>query len=432
MSAAAETVRIEGLSHEGRGVAHRDGKAVFVAGALPGETVRLGHERHHRRYDEADAAEVLAPAAERVAPCCPHFGVCGGCALQHLSPAAQIAAKQDSLLANLKRLAGLEPRTLWPPLTGPAYTYRRRARLGLRYVQKKARVVVGFHEANGRYVTDSRVCPILVPPGDRLPEMLAQLVGGLDARERIPQVEFAAGDVAGALVFRLLGDASAADIARLIAFGREQDLSIWLQTGGLETLRLLHGAPLLGYALPEFGLSLHFLPTDFVQVNAAVNRAMVAAAIARLELGAKDRVLEFYCGIGNFSLALARSAGEVTSVEGDETLVRRARANAVANGIGNVAFHVADLDAPMSDAPWLAEACDAVLLDPPRTGARALVPQLARLAPRRILYVSCHPATLARDGEALAAAGFGLAAAGVADMFPQTAHAEAMALFERE
>ncbi len=431
-AAAAATVRIERLSHEGRGVAHRAGKTVFVAGALPGETVLLGREFRHRRFDEADLAEVLTPAPERVVPECPHFGICGGCALQHLNASAQLAMKQASLLDNLERLAGLKPQTVWAPLEGPPYGYRRRARLGMRYVRAKDRVVVGFREANGRYVTDSRVCPILVSPGDKLPAVLAELIGGLDAAHELPQVEFAAGDVAAALVFRVLGELTTADARRLIAFGREHDLAIWVQTGGPDTLCLLNGAPLLGYGLPDFDVMLHFLPTDFVQVNGPVNRALVAAAITRLAIAPGERVLELYAGIGNFSLALARRAGKVTTVEGAETLVRRARANAAANGESNIEFHCADLETPAADASWLAGPCDAVLLDPPRSGALALVPQLVRLAPRRILYVSCHPATLARDARALTENGYRLEAAGVVDMFPQTAHAEAMALFTRD
>lgn len=420
-------VEIERLSHDGRGVARADGKTVFVAGALPGERVRLGPRHRHRHFDEAELQEIVEPSALRVAPRCDHFGVCGGCDLQHLAPPRQLALKQELLLENLRRLGGLVPDAVLPAIPGPAYGYRRRARFGVRYVPAKGRALVGFRELNGRRITDACSCPALVAPWEDLPQALAGLITGLGSRTRLPQIEFAAGDDAAALVFRVLGEAERADIARLVAFGREHGLGIWIQTGGNDSLRLLHGAPLLEYALPEFAVRLQFLPTDFVQVNAAVNRALVAAAVDCLELERGDRVLELFSGIGNFSLALARRAGAVVSVEGDGALVRRARANAAANGLANIDARSADL--AVAPVRGFAESCEAVLLDPPRSGAAALVPALARAAPARILYVSCHSATLARDAAALVGAGFRLRAVGVADMFPQTAHAEALALF---
>ncbi len=426
-----DTVCITGLSHDGRGVARSDGKVLFVPGALPGETVRLGARRRHRRHDEAALAEIVVPSTERVEPACPHFGVCGGCSLQHLTPAAQLAVKQDMLLETLARLGRVHPEELWPPIPGPAYGYRRRARFGVRYVRKKERVLVGFRESNGRYVTDARVCPVMTTPGDELPGALAELIGTLDLREQIPQVEFAAGDVGAALVFRVLGKLAVADASRLIAFGRTRNIAIWVQTGGPDSLRLLHGAPLLAYALPEFAVTLHFMPDDFVQINAPVNRALVAAAVERLALGANDRVLELFSGIGNFSLALARHAREVVAVEGNAALVNRARANANANGLLNIVQHCGDLAEPAPDAPWLNGSYAAALLDPPRSGAQALLPALRRLGPERVLYVSCHPATLARDAALFVQNGYRFAAAGVADMFPGTAHVEAMALFVR-
>ncbi|MGA7966149.1 MAG: 23S rRNA (uracil(1939)-C(5))-methyltransferase RlmD [Gammaproteobacteria bacterium] len=431
VSGAAPTVHIDSLSLDGRGVARRDGKVVFVRGALAGETVTLDGIRHHRNFDEASAGRIMEPATARVEPRCSHFGVCGGCAFQHLALDEQLAVKEQALVDALERVGGLKPARLFERITGPVWSYRRKARLGAKYVPKKEHVVVGFHEANGRYVTDSRECPVLAWPGGNLPALLSELIGSLTLHAQCPQVEFAAGESGAAFVFRLLGEPHAGDVERLIAFGRRHDCAIWIQTGGPGTLRLLYGPALLNYGLPAFDLTLHFLPTDFVQVNAAVNRALVAAAIERLALPPAARVLELYSGIGNFSLAFARKVKEVVSVEGAPVLVQRARANARANNIKNVTSHAADLSVVPPDAPWLQGRYEAVLLDPPRSGARAVISELHRLGTERILYVSCHPATLARDAAELDAAGFALDGAGVADMFPHTAHAEAMALFVR-
>lgn len=427
----AEAVRIGSLSQDGRGVARRDGKVVFVRGALAGERVTLGRVRRRRSYDEAAATQILEAAPERNEPRCAHFGLCGGCTLQHLKPEAQLAAKEQSLLEVLDRVGGVTPGRLFPRLRGPHYRYRRKARLGVKFVPAKDRVLVGFHEAGGRYVTDAWDCPVLAWTGPPLPELLSDLIGGLELATRCPQVEFATGDSGAAFVFRLLDAPSAADVERLIAFGQRWDCAMWIQTRGPESLLLLYGPALLNYALPEFGVTLHFLPTDFVQVNAVVNRSLVHAAVDRLALSGDARVLELYSGIGNFTLALARNVSELVSVEGAADLVRRARANARANGIGNIRHHVADLSMAPAGVPWLQGRYEAVVLDPPRSGARAVIPALRMAGAERVLYVSCHPATLARDAAELDVAGFALEAAGVADMFPHTAHAEAMAMFVR-
>ncbi len=429
--AQSEPVRVESLSQDGRGVARRDGKVVFVRGALAGELVRLEAIRKRRSYDEASAGDILEASPLRVAPACAHFGVCGGCTLQHLDPGAQLAAKEQALVEVLERVGGVSPASLFPRISGLRYGYRRKARLGAKFVAPKGRVLVGFHEAGGRYVTDARECPVLDWQGPPLPQLLSDLIGSLELNTQCPQIEFAAGESSTAFVFRLLQEPSRPDVARLIDFGRGHDSAIWIQTGGPGSLRLLYGPALLNYALPAFDVTLHFLPTDFVQVNAAVNRALVSAAVARMQLSPGARVLELYSGIGNFSLALARAAEEVVSVEGAPDLVQRARANARANGIGNVRHHVADLSKSPDGASWLQGRYEAVVLDPPRSGARAVIPELRRFGTEKILYVSCHPATLARDAADLESAGFLLQAAGVADMFPQTAHAEAMALFVR-
>lgn len=429
---ATDTVQITGLSHDGRGVGRSDGKALFVAGALPGETVRVGRRRCHRRHDEAELAAILEPAAERAAPECPHFGVCGGCSLQHMAAGAQLAAKERRLLETLERIGHVRPEELWPALTGPAYGYRRRARFGVRCVGKSGRVLVGFREANTRRITDARHCPAMVPAGENLPGRLRKLIVGLSVKRSISQVDFAAGDQKAALVFRATEAPGPDDEQRLVAFGRDHDVAIWLQTDGPASLRRLHGTPVLTYELPQFSVTLRCLPVDFMQINAAVNRKLVSAVVERLALRGDERVLELFAGIGNFSLALARQAGEVVAVEGNPALVERAGANARANGLDNIRHAEADLAAPQNSPDWATGRFDAVLLDPPRRGARELIPLVRRLAPGRIVYVSCDPATLARDAALLGKAGWHCAGAGVADMFPQTAHVESIALFKRD
>jgi 23S rRNA (uracil1939-C5)-methyltransferase len=435
-----ETATVAGLTHEGEGVV-RGGKTVFVAGALPGERIRFRRRQRHRQHDDGELLEVLEASPDRVAPECPHFGVCGGCALQHLTPSAQLLAKQQELKDTLARVARTAPARWLPPLAGPAWGYRRRARLGAKYVRRKARVVVGFRERAAPYVADLKACPVLAAPAGTLIEPLAELLTGLTIRERVPQIELAVGDDATALVLRVLETPTQEDLGRLATFAARHGLRLLLQPAGLGSVTELAtgaaggGAGLapLHYALERFGLRLEFAPTDFIQVNGPVNEALVARAVELLAPGPDSRVLDLYCGIGNFTLALARSAGSAVGVEGEAALVGRARANAARNEVGNVEFHVADLAAaPDPAAAWLREPCTHVLLDPPRTGARALLARLAQLAPERILYVSCHPGSLARDLELLVhEQRFALAAAGVVDMFPHTSHVESLALLER-
>jgi 23S rRNA (uracil1939-C5)-methyltransferase len=444
--AAAETATVAGLTHEGEGVV-RSGKTVFVAGALPGERIRFRRSRRHRQHDDGELLEVLEPSPERVAPGCPHFGVCGGCALQHLEPSAQLLAKEQELRSALARVARTEPARWLPPLAGPAWGYRRRARLGAKYVRPKARVVVGFRERAAPYVADLRSCRVLAPPADTLVEPLAELLTALTIRERVPQIELAVGDDATALVLRVLEAPPQEDLARLRSFAARHGLRLLLQPAGLGSVTELAAeadggvasasgaaaiAP-LHYGLERFGLTLEFAPTDFIQVNGPVNGALVARAVELLAPGPDSRVLDLYCGIGNFTLALAKSAGSVVGVEGEPALISRARANAVRNRLGNVEFHVADLAAaPDPAGAWLREPCTHVLLDPPRTGARAVLAAVAQLAPERILYVACHPGSLARDLEVLVhEQHFALVAAGVVDMFPHTSHVESLALLER-
>lgn len=429
---APETGAVSALNHEGEGIV-RAGKTAFVAGALPGETISFRRRRHHRQHDEAELLEVLEAAPERITPRCAQFGVCGGCALQHLDGAAQLVLKEQELRETLARVGHVVPAEWLAPLAGPFWGYRRRARLGARYVRKKGRSLVGFRERLSTYITDTGQCHVLVPPADALLQPLGALISTLEIRERVPQIELAVGDEVLALVLRVLDPPTEADIAHLVAFERVHGVRFYLQSGGPATIRpLIEPAPLLHYRLPEFDVELQFEPGDFIQVNGALNRLLVARAVELLAAGPDARVLDLYCGLGNFTLPLARGAGSVVGVEGDATLIDRARANATRNGIGNATFHVANLAvAPEAQSSWLRGGCTHVLLDPPRAGALELLPAIAALRPQRIVYVSCHPGTLARDlGVLVNEHRFRLVAAGVADMFPQTAHVESIAVLE--
>jgi 23S rRNA (uracil1939-C5)-methyltransferase len=420
------------LSHDGRGIARIDGKAVFVAGALPMERVRLRVTKRRRRMDEAALVDVLAASPERVVPRCAHFGLCGGCSLQHLSAGAQLAAKQRELLENLQRIGNVQPGSVLEPLRGPEWAYLRRARLGVKYVHKKGRVLAGFRERDKPYLADLRRCEILVEPLGWLPRDLAALVETLAIREKIPQVEVAAGDGAAALVFRVLEPPGAKDLEKILSFGDQRGLQIFLQTGGLDTVRPLRAdyAP-LDYAVDGGEIAIEFGPVDFLQINRDINVSMVDAAMNLLLPGPQDTVLDLFCGLGNFTLPLARRALRVLGVEGDAALVSKARANAIRNGIGNAQFAVENLFEPETLGAWAGERCDLVLLDPPRAGASALLSRMAQWRPRRVVYVSCHPGSLARDAGILVQdLRYTLTGAGVMDMFPHTTHVESIAVFE--
>ncbi len=435
-NAAVETATVAGLTHTGEGIV-RGGKAIFVAGALPGETVTYRRIRSHRQHDEAELVEVLAAAPERASPRCAHFGVCGGCALQHLVPEAQLKAKDQELRDNLERLGKVTPNTWLEPLRGPVWNYRRRARLGAKFVTKKGKVLVGFRERLAPYIADIQHCDVLAPPVGELIAPLAELIQGLSIRERVPQIEVAVADNAVALVFRVLDPPGADDLARLRVFAQTHAVRVYLQPGGLATVHELDqpGEPLC-YRLPQFKVELQFLPTDFIQINGPVNEALVSRAMGFLELTPESQVLDLFCGIGNFTLPMARTAARVVGVEGDAALVARARANASRNTLQNAEFHVADLARLPADpneafqtTPWLKKGYTHVVLDPPRAGAREVLASVARLAPQRVLYISCHPASLARDlGELVNDHGFVLEAAGILDMFPHTAHFESLAV----
>ena len=429
--AAGELAIVDGLTREGEGVVH-GGKTVFVAGALPGERIRFRRTRRHRQHDDGVLIEVLEPSPLRVTPRCAHFGVCGGCALQHLAPEAQLAAKEQELKDTLERVAKVTPGRWLPPLAGPSWGYRRRARLGAKFVRKKDRVVVGFRERAAPYVAQLAGCEVLKPPAGELITPLAAMLTGLSIREYLPQIEVAVADNVTALVLRVLKTPPAEDLERLMAFAAVHQVRFYLQPAGLDSVQVLGppGEP-LRYALPRFDLQLEFEPTDFIQVNGAINEALVSRALELLEPQGNSRVLDLFCGLGNFTLALARHAAHVVGVEAEAALIERARGNAQLNGLANTEFHVGNLAvAPVAAGPaWWRQSYSHVLLDPPRTGAREVLAAVAALAPQRVLYISCHPGSLARDlGVLVHEHGFTLDAAGAVDMFPHTAHVESLAL----
>lgn len=433
INAAPEEADIIDLSHEAHGVARLDGKAVFVTDALPGERVVLRRVKRHRNFDEAVLESVITPSPDRVVPPCPHYGTCGGCALQHLAPAAQLAFKQAQLLENLARLGSVEPARVLEPLEGPIWRYRRRARLGIKQVPRKGRVLVGFRERAAPYVADLHECRVLAPPLDHLIDPLSALIDGLSIAARVPQAEVAVAGNGCALVLRVLDPPSEADLERMREWELAQDVRLYLQRGGPATIEpLTPGREPLRYALPAFDITVEFEPTDFIQVNGALNEAMVSRAIELLDPRPDDHVLDLFCGLGNFSLPLARRAGAVVGVEGEAGLVSRAVRNADRQGFSNVSYITADLTAPSMDAPWATRGYQRVLLDPPRAGAREVLPVVGASGAGRVVYISCHPGSLARDAGILVRDhGFRLVAAGVMDMFPHTTHVEAMAVFER-
>jgi 23S rRNA (uracil1939-C5)-methyltransferase len=426
--------RITDLSHDGRGVAHVEGKTVFIDNALPGEHVEWVRLKRGRNFDEGRLEKVVEASADRVAPRCAHFGVCGGCVLQHLAPERQLEFKQRQLIEALTRIGRVSPTDVLPPLQAGVWNYRRRARLAARWVPKKQRTVVGFRERNTPYVADLKRCEVLRAPADALLEPLSLLASALSFRNRLPQIEVAVADNAVALVVRVLEEPSAADRELLLRFAREHGVQVYLQPGGYETVAPLSDVVPLEYRLPRFDLTLQFLPTDFVQVNGELNVRMIERAIELLRPAPQDRILDLFCGLGNFSLPLARSGAHVVGVEGEAGLVARARENALRNGLANVEFIPANLaEASVGEGPWASRPYDKVLLDPPRAGAKEVLPVIARSGASTVLYISCHAGSLARDAGILVNEhGFTLQAAGVMDMFPHTAHVESAALFVKK
>jgi 23S rRNA (uracil1939-C5)-methyltransferase len=428
-------VHIESLDQEGRGVARVEGKVTFVDGALPGESVEIRAWRRRRSFDLAGTTRIVQASSQRVAPPCPHFERCGGCSLQHLDEPAQVAIKQRTLEDSLARLGGVRADEILAPIHGPAWGYRQRARFAVRRVAAKGEVLVGFHERRTHLVVEMDSCPVLPGRISALIMPLRELLGAMQLAARIPQIEAAAGEDTCALVLRVLDPPGEGDLALLRAFAVRHDVDIYLQPAGPDSVYALQPARARGlfYRLPDFDLTLHFQPGDFTQVNRAVNEVLVRRAVGLLDPRPGQRLADLFCGLGNFTLALARRGAQLVGVEGSAELVARAEENARRNGLAQRArFRVADLfEAPQRVLAELGP-LDGMLVDPPRHGAHALVQALDEGAPRRLVYVSCNAATLARDaGVLVREKGYRLRAAGVMNMFPHTSHIESMALFER-
>ena len=430
-----ETLTVESLDQEGRGIARRDGKAIFIEGALPGETVTCAVTRRKPSYEVATLGSVVVESAARVVPRCRHFGVCGGCSLQHLDARAQVAIKQRVLEDSLWHIGRVRPETMLRAIHGPTWEYRHRARLAVRFVPKKGGALVGFHEKRSSYVAVMDSCEVLPERISRVIAPLRRLVDGLSVRSRLPQVEIALGADADVLVFRVLQPLLPPDVEALRRFADEHGVRVYLQPGGPDTAAPMGPAEEreLSYLLPEFDLRIRFAPTDFTQVNHAVNAVLVRRAVALLDPQPGERVADLFCGVGNFALAIARRGAGVVGVEGSAELVRRAAANALLNGLADVVtFTEMDLYRPGAGIHGLGH-FDRLLLDPPRDGAAELVKSLPEEGPRRLVYVSCNPATLARDASMLVQArGYRLVSAGVVNMFPHTSHVESIAVFDRD
>ncbi len=441
-SKAAQPIRtttIASLDHEGRGVAHIEGKVFFVEGALPYERVDIVSNHVKATYELATIHTLLRPSSQRVTPQCAYFGVCGGCAMQHLEFSAQVAAKQRQLEDTLWHIGRVKPNKILPPIQGQPWRYRHKARLRVRYVEKKGGILVGFNEKATSYVTDMDHCEVLPKHVSDLIVPLKQLIVQLSVKQSLPQIEVAVGEAATVLVLRILEALAPEDLPILQAFEQQYQVQIWTQSKGPDTVKpLFEQTAQLSYQLPEFELRYPFSPTEFTQVNPAINQVMIRRAMQLLAPQAGEKIADFFCGLGNFTLPIARSGAQVFGIEGSQALVNRAIENAALNGLSQVRFAESDLfDVTYASLQALGQ-FDKWLIDPPRDGALALVKALPEpgvttgFAPQRIVYVSCNPATLARDAAVLTQQrGYTLIAAGVLNMFPHTAHVESIALFEK-
>lgn len=429
-------VVVESLDHEGRGIGRCEGKTIFIEGALPGERVEFESYRRKPKFEQAVMTSLLRPSAQRVAPRCSYFGLCGGCSMQHLETGAQVAAKQRVLENALWHLARVRPDVMLSPIHGPDWGYRFRARLSVHEVPGEVGVLVGFHEKKSSYIADMKSCEVLPRALSDLLVPLRGLIGSLSVSDRIPQVEIAVGEAQTVLVLRNLLPLSAQDVSRILAFGSTHGVDMWQQPGGPDSARPLDDtmSAWLEYSLPEFGVRLRFKPTDFTQVNIQINRILMRRSMQLLDPRPGERIADLFCGLGNFSLPIAARGASVVGVEGVASLVQRAAENAALNGLEKRStFQVSNLfDATPQSLARLGK-LDKMLIDPPREGAIAVCKALGNDAPRRLVYVSCNPATLARDTAVLVhEKGYRLRSAGIANMFPQTSHVESVALFERD
>ncbi len=428
-------VTIESLDQEGRGIAHADGKVIFIEGALTGEEVSYASYRKKPAFELAQMTTLHRAASIRVEPKCAHYGVCGGCSMQHLDARVQVAVKQRILEDSLARIGKVKPENIMPAIYGQSWGYRERARISAKYVIKKQKMLVGFHERRSSYVADMQSCEILAPKIAGLIKPLADLFEGLSIREQLPQVEVAVGEHVDVLVLRIMAPLSVDDEAALRDFADLHKVQFWLQTKGPETVKAFYplDAPALSYSLPEFAITMPFAPGEFTQVNSELNRVMISRAIRRLEPKAGERIADFFCGLGNFTLPISRSGAQVLGIEGSDALVKRAAQNAAFNGLSaNTKFQAMNLFEMTEDLLLSMGKYDKWLIDPPRDGAMELVKSITpAIAPERIVYVSCNPATLARDAAELVQRGYVLKSAGVMNMFPQTSHVESIAVFER-
>ena len=426
---------IESLDHEARGITRLEGKTVFVDSALPGETVEYASFRRKPSYELAHLVSVLRPSTARVEPRCPHFGVCGGCAMQHMEVSAQVAAKQRVLEDSLWHIGRVRPDSILPPIHGEPWGYRHRARLAVRKLAKKGGVLIGFHEWRSSYIADIQSCAILPPHVSALLMPLRELIAALSIAERVPQLDFAVGEQCTALLLRILEPLKAKDEQLLRDFADRHNVVFYLQPKGPDTAYRFYPlpGPRLSYTLPEFDLELDFRPTDFTQVNHAVNRVLIRRALRLLDPRPDERIADMFCGLGNFTLPIARSGASVVGIEGSEALVNRGRESALSNGLAEcIEFGVANLFECTEASLAALGHFDKMLIDPPREGAVELVRAIGPDGPQRIVYVSCNPATLARDAAVLVTSkGYRFVAAGAVNMFPHTSHVESIAVFER-
>jgi len=430
----AVNVTIESLAHDGRGVAHVDGKVIFIDEALPGEELEFIYTDSRKDYAEGKVETLFTRAPERVDAKCEHFGKCGGCSFQHVEDTAQISFKQELLEDQFKRIGKVTIPEIWEPLTGPHWGYRQKARMGVKHVAKKGRVLVGFRERRNQFLAEIESCKVMNPiVGEKL-MALSEMIGKLTVKDKIPQIEVAIGDKDCVLAFRVLEPATAEDKEIMRAFGHEHKISMCLQSKGPDTIVPIEGEPevMLTYSLPDQGVKFNFKPAMFTQVNYEINRKMITRVMQEMDFNENDRVLDLFCGLGNFTLPIATKAGHVVGVEGDQPLVNHAKDNAKLNNLTNVDFFAADLSKDVSGQAWAQQTYNKIMLDPSRAGASDVLPNLKKWNPELIMYVSCNPSTLARDAGILVnELGYTLVKAGVMDMFPQTGHVESIALFRK-